>query len=162
MRRLIVLVPLVLIGGYAVVSNGGHAHVRTVSSTGADPMVAHAVEIASAEAAAHTAEALAVHAEQLAVAADAARHSQERVQAVASAQAKLSVTLDGLLATLQRELERSAETGEPIRLQAVELSAEVLAEVAAELEGMVEIRSDGGDRVVVGSPDGARVEITIQ
>lgn len=152
MRRLIVLVPLVLIGGYVVLSSADHTHHRTVVMAGAKPVVVHAVDVARAEAAAHEAEALAAHAEQLAA----------EVQAAASAKASLSVTLDGLVATLRRELARSAETGEPVELQSVQVSAEILAEVAAELESMFEIRSDGAEHLVVSSPDGATVEISIQ
>lgn len=162
MRRLIVLVPLLLIGGYAMVSSGNHAHHRRAAVVNVEPVAVHYAKVARAEAVTREAEALAIQAEQLVATAEAAGHSAEGLEAVASAQATLSVRLDGLLATLQRELARSAETGEPIELHSVQVSAEILAEIAAEFDGAIEIHSDGGDHVTVGSPDGARVEITVR
>jgi hypothetical protein len=166
MRRLILLVPLVLVGGYALAARSEHSHDHKVvismepeARVSGVGQAAHEIEIAEAIALAAKAKALAASAEQMA--ADEARARTERTAVVARASASVAVTLEGLLAKIEQELERSAETGESIELHDLTVSAELLAQVIAELEGTIEIRADDSSHVVVGSGDGARVEITI-
>jgi hypothetical protein len=168
MRRLILLVPLVLVGGYALAAHGErrHAH-RVVVATAPDVHVTginravREVKIAEVAALAAEAQALAAVAEQMAATAEAGAGQGESAAVVARASASMSVTLEGLLAKIEQAVERSSEAGEAIELQDLKVSAEILAQVIAELEGTLEIRTDDGNHVVVTSGDGAQVELTI-
>jgi hypothetical protein len=168
MRRLILLVPLVLVGGYALAAHGERRHDHRVVVAAAPKVrvtgirqAAHEVQIAEAVARAAEAEALAVAAERMAVTAQARSSQAESAAVIAKASASVSVTLEGLLAKIEQEIERSAEAGEAIELRNLTVSAELLAQVIAELEGAFEIRADDGNRVVVSTGDGAQVELTI-
>lgn len=168
MRRFILLVPLVLVGGYALLNARQHHHDHEVSVSVAPDVriLRHQAiaegRLAEAEARAGQAEAIAAAAEELAAVAVARSAHPESVSAVVSASASLSVTLEGLIATIREELARSAETGEPIQLQSLQVSTELLAEIMAEFEGAIDIQATDSNQVLVGSADGARVEITIK
>jgi hypothetical protein len=162
MRRFIILVPLALVAGYAVLAGTQRHHRRQVVVSVAQPPEAPTSGHGSNEAMHAQAVALATRAEELATIAEGHAARVESASAIATAQASVTVSLEGLIATIERELERSAESGEPIELRSLEVSAELLAQIAAQFEGALEIQASDTNGVVVGSGDGARVTLTVR
>lgn len=161
MRRMIAFVPVAVVGGYLALSardrqhTDHRRHVIEVADAPSPASVAHitaaapelAVVVKRAEAAAAAAEAR-------------ARMAEARVAAEASG--SVTISLDGLLQIITRELERSATDSEEVVLQDLRISATVLADLAAELEGLAEIQMTDSSMAVVGAADGARVRVAVE
>jgi hypothetical protein len=80
----------------------------------------------------------------------------------AEASGSVTIWLDGLLRIITRELERSATDSEEVVLQDLRISATILADLAAGLEGLAEIRTTDSSVAIVGASDGARVHVAVE
>ena len=161
MRRMIVLVPIAVVGGYVALAardrqrmDHGRHPVR-VANAPTPVAVAHGTTVAPELAVAvHRVEAAALSAEARATAAEA--------RVVAQASGSVSISLDGLLQVITSELERSALDGEEVVLEDLRISASAVANLAAQLEGLAEIHVTDSSVVIVGASDGARVLGAVQ
>ena len=145
MRALIAIVPIALVGTYVALADRpdpGHRQSRDAILVGDVPAVVTsdarpAVTIAALTRDARVAEAQA-----------------KRAQAHAEARATVELTLDGLLRTIARELEANGVAGDAAMAD-LAVSATVLAELTARLDGLVQIQVQDSDHVVLAATDGA-------
>ena len=145
MRALIAILPIALVGTYVALadrSDPDHGRSREAILGGNVPAVVKsdarpAVTLAALARDARVAEARA-----------------ERAQAHAEARATVELTLDGVLRMIARELETNGVSGEAAMAD-LAVSAAVLAELKANLDGLVQIQVQDSDHVVLTAADGA-------
>lgn len=145
MRALIAIVPIALVGTYVAFADRpdpGHRQSR------------EAILVGDVPAAVTSDTRTAVTIAALARDARVAEIRAERAQAHAEARATVELTLDGLLRMIALELEANGVAGEAAMAD-VAVSAAVLAELTASLDGLVEIQVQDSDHVVLAATDGA-------
>ena len=160
MRRMIAIVPIAVVGGYLALAARDRRHTdhgrHSIQVADApSPVVVHGTSAAPELAAGVQ------HAEAVALSATARAQGAE-AQAVVQASASLAISLEGLLQIITSELERSALASEEVVLEDLRISASVLADVAAELDGLAEIHMTDSSVAIVGSSDGARVRVAVE
>jgi hypothetical protein len=158
---MIALVPVAVVGGYLALAardrdhTDHRRHVIAVADAPSPAAVAHI-------AAAAPELAVVVHRHEAAATAAEARATAAEARVAAEASGSVTISLDGLLRIITRELERSATDSEEVVLQDLRISATILADLAAELEGLAEIRTTDSSVAIVGASDGARVHVAVE
>ena len=154
MRALIAIVPIALVGAYVALADRSDPDLRKLGEAIRSPD-ATAVVVADVRP---TVEIAAVSRQHARV----AEVRAERAQAHAEALASVELTLDGVLRMIARELEGNAVAGE-VATADITVSAAVLAELAANLDGLVQIQVQDSDHVVLTAADGAAaVRLTVE
>ena len=149
MRALIAFVPIALVGAFVVLADRSAPDDRESREAATRVADAPAVVIAAVGPAV---EIAAVTERQALAAARAAQ--AERVQAHAEARGAATLTLDGLLQIITSELEGNPLAGEAAKADIL-ISAAVLAELTAKLDGLVQFQVRDSDHVVLSTADGA-------
>ncbi len=159
MRALFVLVPAALVGAYLAGSTRSQSDEPTARHAG--PVVdadGPTVVAATAPTGPQAVRLLPPRAAReapssrlSAVVADAHTHGTIHVRG--GAKAALSISLDGLLEVLEHQLdERVGPQGE-IRLEGVSISGSLLADLAAHVDGYLEVETEDGKRVLLTARD---------
>jgi hypothetical protein len=148
MRALIALVPIALVSAYVALADGSGSDQPEQQDVVGIPD-APAVVVAEVGPVVE----IAVGTERSALA--AAREARaERVQVHAEARAAVELTLDGLLQIIASELEGDPAAGETTTVDFA-VSAAILAELTAKLDGLVHVQVQDSDHVVLTASDGA-------
>jgi len=145
MRALIAILPIALVGTYVALADRPDPDHRPSREA---ILVADVPTVVTAEA------RPAVTIAALARDARVAEARAERARAHAEARATVELTLEGLLRMIAQELEANGASGEAAMAD-ITVSAAVLAELTASLEGMVEIQVQDSNHLVLVATDGA-------